>query len=407
MKRSDILLLGIVFLMAFGLRFYDITYPANRYMDENGHVPAATNYWNNGQFEPDNWEHPPLRPILLYGFLQVFGDNPYGWRMRNVLFGAATAVLIYLFAFEISGSRKTALMAGLLLATDPLHVVLSRHTFCEVYGTALCLLAILLYVKHNGRSSWLMLSALLMGFALATKWNYAPAWFLVYLLTLHENDNYRDIRSMVFVTGTYILIPFSVYILSFYQWFGRGYSFNEFIEFVANIYYSFQLYKPESYETGLVFLSHTSAVEWFIRPVIVGHGTYLVDGLGEFRLYLNNTPIWIFTIPSMIGMAILSVRNRSMTIALPVMLFCASYVLFLFVRRPAFLYSVTPLLPFAFTGIAYGIWRLADRFGVSLYYVALAGMLTWNLYLYPLVTAKKVPVALYSYILNNADVKIQ
>lgn len=408
MKKTDIVLLAIVFLIAFSLRFYDIAYPASRYMDEIGHVPAATNYWSNGQFEPDNWEHPPLRPILLYGFLQIFGDNPYGWRMRNVLFGAATAVLLYLFAFTISGSRKTALMAGLLLATDPLHVVVSRHTFCEVYGTALCLLAVVLYVNHNGRSAWLTLSALFMGFALATKWNYAPVWFAVYLLALYENDNYRKIRSAAFVTSIYVLIPFSVYILSFYQWFGRGYSFNEFIEFVANIYSSFQLYKAQSYEPGLVFLSHTSAMEWFIRPIVLGHGPPSSGtGLGEFRLYMNNFPIWILTLPSMMGMAILAVRRKTLTLALPVVFFCASYALFLLVKRPAFLYSVVPMLPFVFTAIAYGIWRLAERFGSKLYYAALVLMLSWNIYLYPLVTAKQVPVSFYRHVINNnADIQI-
>jgi len=156
MKRTDLVLLCIVFLLAFALRFYDVASPAIPYMDESGHVPAATNYWDKGQFELDRWEHPPLRHTLLYGFLQVFGNNPYGWRMRNVLFGSVTAVLVYLFAFAITPGRKTALLAGLLIATDPLHVVLSRHTFCEVYGTAFFVLAIVLYVitGTKGSLSW-------------------------------------------------------------------------------------------------------------------------------------------------------------------------------------------------------------------------------------------------------------
>lgn len=406
MKRNDIILLCLLFFLAFGLRFYNIDTPAIPYMDEAGHVPAATNYWNKGQFELDRWEHPPLRHTLLYGFLQIFGNNPYGWRMRNVLFGAATAVLICLFAFEISGSRKAALLAGLLLATDPLHVVLSRHTFCEVYGTAFFLFAVLLHIRHNGRSLLLILSALFMGFAVATKWNYLPGWLLLYILALYDKTNH-NIKSVVFVTSIYILIPLSIYILSFYQWFGRGYSLNEFINFVVNIYYSFQSYIPENYQPGLVFLHNTKATEWFVRPIIVGHGEYLAGGQGEFRLYINNLPVWIFTIPSLIGMTILAVRRRSMTLGLPVLLFCALYVLFLGIRRPAFLYSVTPLLPFAFTGIAYGIWRLADRFGAVLYYVALVAILSWNLYLYPLVTAQKVPVALYGHIISNAGVQIK
>jgi dolichyl-phosphate-mannose-protein mannosyltransferase len=406
MKKYEIIVPFMLFLLAFGLRFYDFSYPDFKWMDETGHVPAAMNYWNNGQFEPDNWEHPPLRHIILYGFLQVFGDNPAGWRMRNILFGALAAALTYLFAREVSGSRETSLMAGLLLATDPLHVVLSRYTFCEVYGGAFFLAAVVLYLKHNRRSSWLMSSAFFMGFALATKWNYVPGWLLLLLLALYESDNYRNFRTALFITSTYLLIPLGVYIISYYPWFGRGYSPGEFIEFVANIYHSFQLYQPHSYDPGLVFLSHTSAWEWFVRPIVVGQGTYIGANRGEFILFVNNLPIWILTIPSLIGAGILAVRRRSRTIALPALFFCASYMLFLFVRRPAFLYSVTPLLPFAFTGIAYGISQLAVRFGTRVYYVFLAAILSWNLYLYPLVTAKQVEVASYSFILNTVGVKI-
>lgn len=407
MKRTDLVLLCMVFLLAFGLRFYDVASPSIPYMDEAGHVPAATNYWNKGQFELDRWEHPPLRHTLLYGFLQAFGSNPYGWRMRNVLFGSATAVLVCLFAFEITRSRRTALLAALLIATDPLHVVLSRHTFCEVYGTAFFVLAILLYVRHNGRSLWLVLSALFMGIAVGTKWNYVPGWLLIYAIALYVNGNYKKIRSAIFITSTYILIPLGIYILSFYQWFGRGYSFNEFIDFVINIYYSFQSYVPGNYEQGLVFLHNTKAADWFVRPIIVGNGRFLTDGLGQFKLYINDLPVWILTIPALIGMSVVAVRKRSLALALPSLIFCASYLLFLSVKRPAFLYSVAPLLPFAFTAIAYGIGLLAERFGTLIYYVALVSILSWNLFLYPIATDRKVPVGPYSYFIHHDGVQIK
>jgi dolichyl-phosphate-mannose--protein O-mannosyl transferase len=406
MKKREIILLCVLFLIAFGLRFYDLSYPDFKWMDEQGHVPAATNYWNNGQAEPDNWEHPPLRHIIMYGFLQIFGDNPYGWRMRNILFGALAAVLTYLFARETSGSRKTALMAGLLMATDPLHIVMSRYTFEEIYGGAFFLAAIICYQRHKSRSAMLMLSALLMGCALATKWYYVPCWLLLCILTLRENDNYKNTTTALFITSTWLSIPLSLFIMSYYQWFGRGFTLSEFVEFITNAYYSLQKYQPNSYQSGLFFLSHTSAAEWFVRPVMVGQGTFFGNNKGEFILYLNNLPIWILTIPAMIGTALVAAKRRSVMIALPVPLFCASYALYLFIKRPAFIYSAVPLLPFAFTAIAYGITQLADRYSVRLYHCILALMLTWNLCLYPLVTAKKVPVAPYRFILNNADIKI-
>ena len=406
MKRNEIILLCCVFLIAFGLRCYNFSYPAFQWMDEKCHVAAATNYWENGQFEPDNWEHPALRHITLYGFLQIFGDNPAGWRMRNILFGAIVAVLTFLFARETGGSRKIAVMAGLLLATDPLHVVLSRYTFEEVYGGAFFLGAIVLYLMHNRRSGWLMMSAFFMGCALATKWYYVPCWFLLALLALHEHHNYRDVRTILFIASVYLFIPLSVYLASYYLWFGRGYSLGEFLEFVQNAYYSLQEYRPQGYDPNLFFLTHTSAKEWFIRPVIVGQGTYLEGNRGEFIIYMNNLPIWILAIPSMIGLSILAVREKCLTIALPVLLFSATYGLYLFVSRPAFLYSATPLLPFAFTAIACALSRVTSRYGDRSFYLILAVMITWNIYLYPLVTAKKIPIIPYRYILNNADIKL-
>jgi dolichyl-phosphate-mannose-protein mannosyltransferase len=407
LKRNEIILLCALFLFAFALRFYDIAYPSFRWMDEQGHVPAAINYWTKGQFEPDNWDHPPLRHILLYGFLRLFGDNPYGWRMRNVLFGALAAVLTYFFAREITKSRKIALMAGLLLATDPLHVVLSRYTYDEVYGGVFVLAAIVLYLKHNQRSLRLMLSALFMGCALAVKWYYLPCWLLVYVLAMSENRNYRRIRDALFVTSVYILLPLTVYFLSYSLWFGRGYSFGEFIEFTVNAYYAQQSYTLEGYSPNLFFMSHPSASEWFIKPVIMGQGTFIDVDRGEFILYGNNLPLWILTIPAMVGLLITAVRKKSATVALPALFFCSTYMLFLFVKRPVFIYSALPLLPFAFTAIAQGMGQLSGRFGRGVYYTSLAVMLAWSLYLYPLVTAKKVPVAPYRYIiLNNPDVKI-
>ena len=299
MKKNEMILAGAVFLLALLLRCYDFTYPDFLWGDEKAHVPAATNYWLNGQFEPDNWEHPPLRHIIEYGFLQIFGDNPYGWRMRNVLFGALAAALTCIFAHHVTNSRKTALLAGLFLATDPLHIVLSRYTFEEVYGGAFFLMALILYMKHNQRSFMFILSAVFMGCALATKWYYAPCWLTICFLALREKNTYRQGGAAVFVATTYLLIPAGIFIISYYNWFGRGYSFTEFIEFIVNAYYSLQKYRPQNYHSGMIFLSHPSSLEWFTRPVMVGQGTYFGQNSGEFIMYVNSLPIWILTLPSM------------------------------------------------------------------------------------------------------------
>lgn len=406
MNRHAILV-ATIFLLSFTLGIYEVSYPSFKWMDETLHVQAATNYWINGQFEPDIWEHPPLRHLLLQLFLEIFGDNPYGWRMRNVLFGALGATLTYLFAHEITGRKKAALLAGILIATDPLHVVLSRFTFDEIYGGVFFLAAIILYLRHRQRCSLIVFSAFSLGCAVAIKWAYLPGWGLLVTLAIIETVRSRKSVALPFIVSAYILIPISVYICAYYPWLGRGYTLGEMLELVINAYNSLQKLQAGSYDYGLFFLKHISAAEWFVSPIMVGQGTYAGVGVGrgEFILYFNNLPIWILTIPSMVGMTVLSLREKNSQLVIPVLFFCVSYALFFFVRRPAFIYSATPLLPFAFTAIATCITRISDRSRPWIYGTVLTIILTWNLYLYPLVTAKKVPVAAYRYLLEHADIK--
>ncbi|MBI4691684.1 MAG: hypothetical protein HY754_15700 [Nitrospirae bacterium] len=165
------------------------------------------------------------------------------------------------------------------------------------------------------------------------------------------------------------------------------------------------MYRPEFYCNGLIFMHHTNPSEWFIKPIILGQGTYHGE-IGEFIIYGNNLPVWMLTVPAMVFLCILAFKKISFEIGVPVIFFFVTYAIFLFVKRPLFIYSSIPLLPFAFTAIAYAIKQLADRYGAKLYYTAMVVMLTWSLYLYPFVTAKRVWVPLYKYILNLSDVKI-
>ena len=407
MNRHNLILLCLVFFVAFSLRFYDCTNPPTPFIDEAPIIQAGANYWHNGQFEPAHWEHPPLKQLLTYIFFHLLGDNPYGWRVPTILFGSVTAALTFLFALGTSGSRKTAFMAGILMAIFPLHITLSRHAFEEIYSTAFFLAAVVLFVWHRQRSSWLMFSAFFVGCAMSTKWYFFPAWFVLFLLALYEQDNFRKPASAAFITCSYTLIPFSVYTLVFYKWFGRGYSLTEFIEFITNVFTSMQQYTVANYNTGLIFISHLSAGEWFTRPITVGEGRYFTNGTGEFILCSNNLPLLIFTIPAMAILLVTAVRAKSLKPAIPALLFCSSYMLYLFVKRPAFLYSVTPLLAYSFTAIASAISQLADRYGARVYYGALTVIIAWNIYLYPLATHKVVPIALYRFILENKAIMIR
>lgn len=404
--RTALLALGL-FVLAFGLRVYDLAYPPFLWEDEASHVAAASHYWSAGQFLPDYWEHPPLRHLLLRGFLEVFGDGPYGWRLRNVLFGALAAALTGLFARAVSGSGRAGLLAGVLLATDPLHVVMSRYTWEEIYGGAFFLASLLLFQTRRRRSHRLVLAALLMGCALATKWYYVPCWLLVWGLALWQDRTWRSPRDAAFVTCTWLLLPLGVYLLAYWPWFGRGYGVLELVEQTVNAYHSLQALTVRSYPAGMRFLAHTSSLEWFTGWIVEGHGALLEGGRGEFQLYMSDGPVWLLTLPAMAVLLALAWGRRRPALAAPALFFFSSWALFLFVDRPAFVYSAVPLLPFAFTAVATALVLLADRLSRRAWLGVLAVALAWGLFLYPVATAKKVPLGPYRFLLQREGVRVE
>ncbi|HEU5480191.1 MAG TPA: phospholipid carrier-dependent glycosyltransferase, partial [Candidatus Tumulicola sp.] len=54
------------------------------------------------------------------------GDNSYGWRFLDVVFGALVVMLLYAFAKRITGSTIFASLTALLLTLDGMHFVQSR-----------------------------------------------------------------------------------------------------------------------------------------------------------------------------------------------------------------------------------------------------------------------------------------
>jgi hypothetical protein len=126
----------------------------------------------------------------------------------------------------------------------------------------------------------------------------------------------------------------------------------------------------------------------------------------ELVVYTNDLPIWAWTISAVVAMAWRSARSRTLSLALPAIFFGALYALFLFVDRPVFIYSAIPLVPFALTAIAFWVTRVSERLGPWSYRAMVALALAWNLYLYPLVSTKAVPLGPYRALLEHSEITL-
>lgn len=144
--------------------------------------------------------HPPLGKWLIGLGVLLFGpDSGWGWRFSVAMAGVATVGVTMRIGWLLSRSLWVACLAGLFLALDGVHIVLSRVSLLDGFLTLFVALGALFVVKDWlatgwARSSavvwrrpWLVATGVAFGAAAAIKWSglYPFAGFLA-LLTIGD-----------------------------------------------------------------------------------------------------------------------------------------------------------------------------------------------------------------------------
>ena len=169
-------LLPIV-LVGFLLR---IIYVSNLdfYYDEASHAMGQKALIEKGTSPWDtvNWQ-PPLYSYTASILTRILGLSEFSFRLTSVIFGTLTIVLVY-YLGNLLYNKKIGLLAAILLAVSPLHVVYSRTAFSDVFHTFFIVLTILtmefLILKNpNGRYTMVLvlLSGMLSAVAFLIKYN--------------------------------------------------------------------------------------------------------------------------------------------------------------------------------------------------------------------------------------------
>lgn len=163
--------------------------------------------------------HPPLGKWLIgLGILLLGPDSGWGWRIAAALAGLCTVALTMRLGWLMSRRLWVACLAGLLLAIDGVHVVLSRVGLLDGFLTLFVLLGAL-FVWHDQtgdqspepatdaprpvrwRRPWLLAAGLAFGAAAAVKWSglYPLAAFL---LLIAGRDLILRLGRPSFIAGT-------------------------------------------------------------------------------------------------------------------------------------------------------------------------------------------------------------
>ncbi len=131
-------------------------YPSEAYFDEVYYPKSAAEYLlGQPQFE---WTHPPLTKLLIAlsmwlfgGMHSALGDTGWGWRFLNIVVGALTVYLLYIFAKRLTQRTVFAAIAATLLVFDGFHFTQSRIATPEITVAFFCLAILYAFSRYMER----------------------------------------------------------------------------------------------------------------------------------------------------------------------------------------------------------------------------------------------------------------
>ncbi|MPZ63386.1 MAG: phospholipid carrier-dependent glycosyltransferase [Propionibacteriales bacterium] len=103
--------------------------------------------------DPSFYVHPDLGKWMIAVGEWLFGLDPFGWRFSSALVGTLTILVLARLVLRLTGSVMLGSLAGLLLAVDGLHFVMSRMALLDVLMTffVVCAVACLVADRDWGR----------------------------------------------------------------------------------------------------------------------------------------------------------------------------------------------------------------------------------------------------------------
>jgi dolichyl-phosphate-mannose-protein mannosyltransferase len=149
LNRPVVAVVVVTALAAF-LRFVHLQQPPSFVFDEVYYPKAACilvgwsdetcqidssdeKYWRDQKWDVGSWVHPPLGKWQIALGIKAFGMHPWGWRSTSALAGTLVVLFTAVIAQMLFGKPVWTFVAGLLMATEHLNVVMSRTALLDIH----------------------------------------------------------------------------------------------------------------------------------------------------------------------------------------------------------------------------------------------------------------------------------
>ncbi|MEO3742595.1 glycosyltransferase family 39 protein [Plantactinospora sp. B5E13] len=154
---------GVIVLIAGILRLVGLSSPKGKIFDEVYYATEAQELLQRGiEWDEQNNTaayvvHPPLGKWMIALGERIWGYNELGWRFAAAIVGTLSVLLLVRIARRMFRSTVLGCTAGLLLALDGYHLVLSRTALLDIFLSFFVLAAFgaLVLDRDQRRRRWL------------------------------------------------------------------------------------------------------------------------------------------------------------------------------------------------------------------------------------------------------------
>ena len=306
----DLRIALFLLVLAAVFRLPGLSYPPEEYFDEVYHAMTARQYLEGEP--PTEWVHPPTAKLLIAVGVWLFGYKPWGWRIVPALAGSLLAPVFYLFARRVLGSERAAFLASVLLLADGVYLVQSRIAMTNIFAVLFQVCAAFAIVRAAlaERLTFvpMFLAGVFLGLAISTRWTSLWAWgFLGLVLVVVRTrlpfdprerplpgdwaDRTRDILLVAFA---FLVLPLSIYALSYVPWMRQGHTLWDMVTLQRDIW---------SYHANLN-ATHPYFSRWWTWPWLYRPTWYFFKYEGAWTrgiLALGNPALWWAASPSPCG----------------------------------------------------------------------------------------------------------
>ncbi len=313
--------------------------------DESLWLDEGITYYNSsGESYSEVWDKtadldqsPPFYYFIMHTYLEIFGENEFGFRLIPVIFGILSILFLYLLLSEMF-EMEVGLIAAFLLAINPFHIGFSIESRMYVLLSLEALIGFYALYKaiddDKGSYIWWILFMLMCVFGIYTH-NFfffvLLAFAFVFFLLLMPTENKIGKFLMGLLSALVVCVSYIPWIGNFLKqlsvdryWMAENslsdlknyfldfsnqnkYIFIGFIGlFILGIFWTFIRIKSVDYKKGL-FASLSLMIF-----LIIGFGVPLIYSLGfepimKIRYVVYLVPIWL----SIAALGIYAIRRWS------------------------------------------------------------------------------------------------